>query len=103
MTQFYKLLFLLFLLPLFSLAQSNYKPGYVVTLKGDTLRGFIDYREWDSNPNAINFKTIAANKTAQSFTPADIVYFNIDDMETYQTYTGKISTDPVNIDNPSSR
>lgn len=91
------------LAPLFSLAQSNYKTGYVVTLKGDTIHGFIDYREWDSNPSAINFKKIADSKTAQSFTPADIVYFNIDDLEAYQTYTGKISTDPTGVDNPSSR
>jgi len=98
-----KALFAFLLAPLFSFAQSNYKTGYVVTLKGDTIHGFIDYREWDSNPNAINFKATADNKTVQSFTPADIVYFNVDDLEAYQTYTGKISTDPTNIDNPSSR
>ena len=36
----------LLLLPLLSIAQSNYKSGYVVTLKGDTLRGYINYKEW---------------------------------------------------------
>jgi hypothetical protein len=42
---FYKVLLAVILLPAFSYAQSNYKPGYVVNLKGDTLRGFIDCRE----------------------------------------------------------
>jgi Outer membrane protein beta-barrel domain len=98
-----KALFAFLLMPLFSLAQSNYKPGYVVNLKGDTIHGFIDYQEWDSNPNSINFKTARDNKKSQSFSPADIVYFNIGDVETYQTYTGKISMDGTNVSNLSER
>ena len=46
----------LFLLPLLSIAQANYKSGYVVTLKGDTLRGYINYKEWGRNPKDIDFK-----------------------------------------------
>ena len=56
MKHFNKLLLSLFLLPFFSVAQSNYKPGYVVTSKGDTIHGFIDLQAWDSNPTAISFK-----------------------------------------------
>jgi hypothetical protein len=56
MKYFYKLLFAAFLMPVISIAQSNYKPGYVVTLKGDTLTGLIDYREWNNNPKNIRFK-----------------------------------------------
>ncbi|TWI97210.1 outer membrane protein with beta-barrel domain [Mucilaginibacter frigoritolerans] len=97
------LLAFLLIMPLFSLAQSNYKPGYVITLKGDTLHGFIDYREWNSNPNSINFKITLNATKPQSFTPVDIVYFNIDDIDAYQTYAGKISTDGTNAVNPSSR
>jgi len=41
-----KLLLIFILLPFISTAQTNYKPGYVVTLTGDTLHGFIDYKEW---------------------------------------------------------
>jgi hypothetical protein len=96
-------LFAFLLMPLFSLAQSNYRPGYVVTNKGDTIHGFIDYREWDASPNAINFKTTKDDKTPQSFTPANIVYFNIDDIEAYQTFTGKISMDAIDIDKISVR
>jgi len=98
-----KALLAFLLMPLFSLAQSNYKPGYVVTLKGDTIHGLIDYRDWDSNPNSINFKTASASQTPQSFTPADIAYFNIENVDAYQTYTGKISTDVTDIDKLSVR
>jgi hypothetical protein len=47
---------LFFCLPLFSWAQSNYKQGRVVTLQGDTLRGYINYREWPYNPEEFAFK-----------------------------------------------
>jgi hypothetical protein len=64
-----KLLLFFFLLPFFSLAQTNYKPGYVVTLKGDTLRGFIDYKEWIKNPKYISFKNTPGNREVESFSP----------------------------------
>src|ERR1041384_6957193 len=38
--------FLLFTIHISIFAQSNYRPGYVVQSNGDTLKGFINYREW---------------------------------------------------------
>ena len=93
MKNFYKALLVTCLLPLFSFGQSNYKPGYVVTLKGDTLRGFIDYREWNATPTSINFKTAIADNKARKLTPAEISFFNISGLEAYQRYTGPISMD----------
>jgi len=58
MKYFYLPLLLLLLFPFFASAQSNYKPGYVVTLPDDTIHGFIDYKEWDKNPEKISFKKI---------------------------------------------
>ena len=40
------------LLPLLSIAQSNYKPGYVVDIKGDALHGYLDQKEWGHNPKS---------------------------------------------------
>lgn len=37
-------------------AQENYLPGFVVTPRGDTVRGTIDYRNWKRNPSTISFK-----------------------------------------------
>ncbi len=102
MKNFYKVLLVASLLPLFSFGQSNYKPGYVVTLKGDTLHGFIDYKEWNSNPISINFKTVIADAKARKLTPEEIRFFDINGLETYQRYTGPISmdaTDAAHINN----
>jgi hypothetical protein len=95
-----KLLFALFLLPLFSIAQSNYRPGAVVNLKGDTIRGFIDYQEWESNPASISFKT-TLNEAIQHFTPAEISFFNIAQLEAYRSYNGRISMDITNVNHLS--
>jgi hypothetical protein len=37
-------------------AQKNYSPGYIVNKQGDTLRGYIQFMEWDNNPEKIQFK-----------------------------------------------
>jgi hypothetical protein len=49
---------LLLFLPFLSLAQSNYKRGYVITPKGDTLRGYIDFKEWGVILKASNLKRL---------------------------------------------
>jgi len=96
-----KLLFALFLLPLFTLAQSNYKPGVVVTLKGDTLHGFIDYKEWENNPESINFKP-ALSGAAQQYTPNEVTYFQVAQLDAYRRYSGPVSTDATNINRIST-
>ena len=84
-------------LPFFLFAQSNYKNGYIITLQGDTLKGFIDYQEWIKNPIAINFKSALQEKTVQEFTPATIKYFAIGNMEAYERYEGKIRLNRIEI------
>lgn len=98
MRYFYPLLFLALLLPFCSQAQSNYKPSYVVTPKGDTIHGFIDYKEWENNPGSINFK-LALNEAPKQFTPDEINYFQVGQLEAYRTYSGPVSTDQVNLNN----
>ncbi len=99
MKHLYKLLILIFAVPTISAAQSNYKPGAVVNLKGDTLRGFIDLREWNSNPDGISFKTALSDAQPQNFTVGDIGFFSITDVAAYQKFTCSISTDDVNPQN----
>lgn len=93
--KYLKTLLILIAFPSFLFAQSNYKPGYVVTLKGDTLKGFIDYREWDRTPDTIHFKKEVEDETIAEYGPNDIVFFNVDRLESYQRYEGPISTDPT--------
>jgi hypothetical protein len=102
MKHFYKSLFVALLLPIVSLAQSNYKPGYLVTLKGDTVKGYVDYREWSSNPTSINFKTAAPDSKVQKFSPEEIRFFAINGFEAYRQYTGPISTDIIDLDHIGS-
>ena len=59
-----------------SICQKNYLPGVIITLKSDTLKGFIDYQNWGKNPKAILFKE-SENATATEFNPLNIKGFNI--------------------------
>ncbi|MHB8207740.1 hypothetical protein [Mucilaginibacter sp.] len=87
-----------FLTPLFSSAQSNYKPGYLVTLKGDTLKGYIDYKEWIQNPRGVNFKTnVGANQTSYSIDNCNA--FGANGLEYYRRYILPISQDKVQASN----
>jgi hypothetical protein len=95
------LLSLLLLLPILSIAQSNYKPGYVINLKGDTLRGYINYREWGQNPKSIDFKS-DLNTKAQLMGIADIKGFEITGFEVYQKYVVKASMDIADLPHAST-
>lgn len=46
----------LLLLSTKSSAQTNVKPGYVITTSGDTLNGFIVIKNWEYNPTSIEFR-----------------------------------------------
>lgn len=94
-----KLLFLIFLLPFFSVAQTNYQPGAVVNLKGDTIHGFINYREWGNNPKSILFKP-ESGAAPNKFTANDVQSFSVSVgyLAEYESYKGPISMDNVDID-----
>jgi len=97
MTKLYYALLAFILLPFFSIAQSNYKPGLVVNLKGDTIRGFIDYKEWDNNPGDITFKASLNGNKPETYSTKNAVAFTINGLEQYQRFILPISTDPMEI------
>ncbi|MDR6944908.1 outer membrane beta-barrel protein [Mucilaginibacter pocheonensis] len=97
MKYFYKLLLPALLLPFFSYAQSNYKPGYAITVKGDTLHGFINLKEWENNPRIINFKTSVSDKASRNLATKDITYFEVINMESFRRYIGPLNVDHTNI------
>jgi hypothetical protein len=92
------LLLIFLFVPFFSSAQGNYLPGVVVNLKGDTIRGFIDYREWENNPESILFKPGAAS-TAAKLTTDSISFFSVavGHLSAYVAYTGNVSADITDI------
>ncbi|MCC9137003.1 hypothetical protein ACFSKU_05555 [Pontibacter silvestris] len=89
---------LLLLCPLCIQAQSNYKPGYVVTTAGDTLNGFIDYKEWVQNPASISFSPAEEGGAKQVFDATTASYFEINAMEAYQRYEGPVTMNPVKLE-----
>lgn len=90
------LLLLLSQAPLFLQAQSNYKPGYVINNKNDTLKGFVDYREWIKNPREINFKQ-TQTASPQKFSVANANGFAITGTEYYDKFVVNISTSTVEL------
>jgi len=82
-------------------AQRNFRPGYVVTLRGDTTKGFIDYKEWNQNPRDITFKTTEQAAT-QQYLPTQITAFGLNGFDSYRTYTGPISKGAVDLADLSS-
>lgn len=97
MKRAFKLLSVIVLLPLSSFAQRNYKPGFVVTIKGDTLKGYIDYRGWDLNPTKIRFQPLTNYKPIK-FSVSDITSFEIYKIAKYQRYIGMISMDDASAE-----
>jgi len=93
------LIALLVALPTCIFAQSNYHPGYVVKNNSDTLRGFINYREWRQNPKSIDFKVNKTDKQVLQFDPQSIKEFQITGLETYTAYSGAISMNQTNFSN----
>jgi hypothetical protein len=79
-----------------AMPQQNFIPGYVISLKGDTLRGFIDYRNWNKNPDKVIFRELTGNKSAE-YQPNDILAFGVKD-EYYVSATVSIETSPRNTD-----
>src|ERR1700712_5017910 len=87
------------LLPFTIFAQSNYRPGYVIQSNGDTLKGYINYREWDQSPKSIEFKNNTADKQAKEFTSQTARKIQINGLETYVAYAGPLSTGSVSLEN----
>ena len=91
------LIVLFIALPLSIFAQSNYHSGYVVKNNGDTLKGYIDYREWERTPKSIQFKVQQTDKNILEFDPQTIKSFEITGTEHYISYSGIISMDQTSF------
>ena len=92
---------LLAALPCLIFAQSNYHEGYVIKSNGDTLKGFIDYREWEKNPRSIDFKIKQDDRQVLKFNPQTTREFQVAGADTYVAYKGMISMDKNRFPNLS--
>lgn len=73
-------------------SQENYLPGYIVSFKGDTLHGFIDYRNWEKNPKKISFKEKLTDDKVVFF-PTEIKAFSVLD-DSYESAIIKTEVSP---------
>ncbi|RKR80196.1 hypothetical protein BDD43_0292 [Mucilaginibacter gracilis] len=92
---------LLLLIPLITLAQSNYKPGYIINLNGDTVKGFVDYKDWNQNPKSINFKT-GNNTQVDKQNTNNTQAFAVTGFEYYKRFTLAISMAKTNTSDLST-
>lgn len=75
-----------------SFAQENFIQGKIMFLDGDSLSGYIDYRNWRRNPEKIIFKE-NLEQSPVGFSPIDIKGFQVKN-ERYVSATVKIETSP---------
>ncbi|BDD08905.1 hypothetical protein FUAX_13370 [Fulvitalea axinellae] len=60
----------------FLFGQSNFKPGYIKTAKGDSIIGFVNYQDWDRTPRLIKFKR-TVDAEANSYGPGSLLAFGL--------------------------
>jgi hypothetical protein len=81
----------LFLFAFDLFAQRNYVPAVITTQQGDSLRGFVDYRNWNVSPSEIRFKTSLTDENDQHFGPGEIKGFRLAEPNaTYISYQVKM-------------
>ncbi|SDE78395.1 hypothetical protein SAMN05216464_109177 [Mucilaginibacter pineti] len=83
-------------------AQSNYKPGYIINNNKDTLKGFINYREWSKNPQSIKFKP-GTDAQPVNYTVNNINEFAVSNLEYYKKFIVRVSRNNVDVSSLPSR
>lgn len=84
------LFFLIFLIGCFNLmAQTNFLKGYYITIKKDTIQGYIDYRSEKRNYQICVFKEDFNDKLRKKLYPQDIVGFSVDNKDFYEKHSFK--------------
>ncbi|WP_207427472.1 hypothetical protein [Pedobacter sp. SYSU D00535] len=85
------LLFLSLLIPALGIAQVNLTPASIVLNNGETLQGFVDYKEWNHNPTKISFSKTPDKSTLKMFQIADLQSVEVSGMEIYERHEVSIS------------
>lgn len=81
-----------------SFSQENFETAYLLNNEGDTIKGYVDYRNWLENPEVIKFKEhldhepkIITPLEIKGFGVADEIYLSaITDIETSSILTSEL-------------
>jgi len=71
-------------------AQSSFSKGFVVTVEQDTLRGYINDKDWDFHPKSVNFK-VTENGKPTNYTPNDLLVVKTESGKHFETFTVEIN------------
>jgi hypothetical protein len=74
--------------------QKNFKPGYVVLNSRDSLRGEIDYGNWDYNPKTVTFRE---KENTQVYKIADLPGFGVEGEDVYHRYIVSFHNSPAEL------
>jgi len=74
-------------------SQKNYKRALIIKAAGDTVKGYVNYKEWDENPEFIDFKYSVTDAKPNRYTPDMLRGFEVLGMDKYLSYIGNISAD----------
>lgn len=91
--------FLLFT-PAVAYSQGNYVKGRIITQNNDTINGFIDYRNWEINPDIISFKE-ALSESESYYSASELKEFDVNN-EIYESGHIRIETSPELINDLST-
>lgn len=83
---------LLLLLATKIMAQTNYRPGSITFANGGREEGWIDYREWEINPDHILFRARESSKEIR-YGLTELSAFDIKDQASYRLASVSISQD----------
>lgn len=88
---------LLLFLSITANAQSNYRPGYIITNSNDTIKGLIDFRTDKINSSHCRFK-LSKDAEEQTFYPNDIQgYMFTNEVKFYVTRTIDMNGAPEKV------
>jgi hypothetical protein len=82
-------------LQLSAFSQTNYKKGTVVTMNGDSLKGYINCREWNSNPAQFTFRSALDNDSVQKRDLINTRSFLVEGIGIYEQFIVSVSLDAV--------
>jgi hypothetical protein len=74
-----------------AIAQSNFKDGYIINHRGDTLKGFINYKYRQQTAETIEFKNAPTSTEIKILKPDDIKAFYVSPGTTCLSYSGRLS------------
>jgi hypothetical protein len=87
----------LFFISLQIFGQAKYMEGSVVLAGNKVISGFVEYRDWAKNPTRVNFRE-TQNGTTVSYSPAEIMRFEVTGICKYRSVTLDLDANPVAIE-----